>query len=205
MAAVLLRRLFTSEFLLLQDSHAQLLQQILIAVQQDITQNLRRKICEVVSEVARNLIDEDGNNQWPDFLQFLFQWASSPSAQLQESALRIFASVPAIFGNQETQYLDLIKQMLAKSLEPTTDVEVRFQAVRAVCAFILHHDKEKEAVVFKHFADLLPRMIVVIAESIEAQDDQSLLKLLIDMTENCPKYLRPQLEVIFEMCMKVSA
>lgn len=172
-------------------------------MQQDVTPNLRRKICEVVAEVARNLIDDDGNNQWPDFLQFLFQCANSPSAQLQESALRIFASVPSIFGNQETQYLDLIKQMLAKSLEPSTDVEVRFQAVRAVVAFILHHDKEKEAVVFKHFADLLPRMIVITAESIEAQDDQSLLKLLIDMAETCPKFLRPQLEVIFEMCMKV--
>ncbi|XP_037940844.1 importin-5 [Teleopsis dalmanni] len=208
MAAVLLRRLFTSEFLdfykeLPQESQAQFLQQILLGVQQEVTPNLRRKICEVVAEVARNLIDEDGNNQWPDFLQFLFQCANSPSAQLQESALRIFASVPSAFGNQEQNYLELIKQMLAKSLEPTADVEVRFQAVRAVGAFILQHDKEKEAIVFKQFSDLLPRMILITAESIEAQDDQSLLKLLIDMTETCPKFLRGQLEVIFEMCMKV--
>lgn len=208
MAAVLLRRLFSSEFLefykeLPQEAQGQLLQQILLAVQQDVTPNLRRKICEVVAEAARNLIDEDGNNQWPDFLQFLFQCANSPSAQLQESALRIFASVPSIFGNDEAQYMDLIKQMLTKSMEPSADVEVRFQAVRAVGAFILRHDKEKEAVIYKQFADLLPRMIMITAESIEAQDDQSLLKLLIDMTETCPKFLRPQLEVIFEICMKV--
>ncbi|XP_018786475.1 PREDICTED: importin-5 isoform X1 [Bactrocera latifrons] len=208
MAAVLLRRLFTSEFTefykeLPQESQAQLLQQILLAVQQEVTPNLRRKICELVAEVARSLTDEDGNNQWTDILQFLFQCANSPSAQLQESALRIFASVPSIFGNQEAQYLDLIKQMLAKSLEPTADVEVRFQAVRAICAFILHHSKDGESNVFKHFSDLLPRMIMITAESIEAQDDQSLLKLLIDMTETCPKFLRPQLENIFEMCMKV--
>ncbi|XP_075146226.1 karyopherin beta 3 [Haematobia irritans] len=208
MAAVLLRRLFTSEFLefykeLPQEAQGQLLQQILLAVQQDVTPNLRRKICEVVAEAARNLIDDDGNNQWPDFLQFLFQCANSPSAQLQESALRIFASVPSIFGNEEAQYMDLIKQMLTKSMEPSADVEVRFQAVRAVGAFILRHDKEKEAVIYKQFADLLPRMIMITAESIEAQDDQSLLKLLIDMTETCPKFLRPQLEIIFEICMKV--
>lgn len=180
-----------------------MLQQILLAVQQDVTPNLRRKICEVVAEAARNLIDDDGNNQWPDFLQFLFQCANSPSAQLQESALRIFASVPSIFGNEEAQYMDLIKQMLTKSMEPSADVEVRFQAVRAVGAFILRHDKEKEAVIYKQFGDLLPRMIMITAESIEAQDDQSLLKLLIDMTETCPKFLRPQLEIIFEICMKV--
>lgn len=208
MAAVLLRRLFTSEFLefykeLPQEAQGQLLQQILLAVQQDVTPNLRRKICEVVAEAARNLIDDDGNNQWPDFLQFLFQCANSPSPQLQESALRIFASVPSIFGNQETQYLDLIKQMLSKSMETTADAEVRFQAVRAIGAFILQHDKEKEAVIYKQFGDLLPRMIMITAESIEAQDDQSLVKLLIDMTETCPKFLRPQLEIIFEICMKV--
>ncbi|XP_055850061.1 importin-5 [Episyrphus balteatus] len=206
MAAVVLRRLFTSDFLefykeLPQEAQGQLLQQILLAVQQDVSANLRRKICEVVAEAARNLIDDDGNNRWPDFLQFLFQCANSPNAQLQESALRIFASVPAIFGNQETQYLDLIKQMLQKSLEPTADPEVRFQAVRAIGAFILHHDKD--TAVLKHFNDLLPRMIMITVESIEQQDDQSLLKLLIDLTENCPKFLRPQLEVIFEMCMKV--
>lgn len=208
MAAVLLRRLFSTEFQeiyteLPPESQAQLLQQLIVALQQDVTANLRRKICEMVAEAARNLIDDDGNNKWPDFLQFLFQCANSPTAQLQESALRILASVPAIFGNQEAQYLDLIKQMLAKSLEPTADQEVRFQGVRAIGAFILFHDKEKDPQVFKQFADLLPRMIMITAESIEAQDDQSLLKLLIDMAEACPKFLRPQLEVIFEMCMKV--
>ncbi|XP_068157334.1 importin-5 [Drosophila tropicalis] len=208
MAAVLLRRLFTTDFLefykeIPTESQNQLLQQILLAVQLDVTPQLRRKICEVIAEAARNLIDEDGTNQWPDVLQFLFQCANSPTPQLQESALRIFSSVPSIFGNQEAQYMDLIKQMLAKSMDPSSDAEVRVQAVRAVGAFILHHDKEKESALFKHFNDMLPRMIVITGETIEAQDDQTLLKLLIDMTENCPKFLRPQLELIFEICMKV--
>lgn len=131
----------------------------------------------------------------------MFQCASSQSVQLQESALRIFASVPGVFGNQQTQYLDLIKQMLHKSLESTSDPEVRFQAVRSVGAFILLHEKEHN--IQKHFADLLPRMILITAESIEIQDDQTLIKLLIELAETCPKYLRPQIEVIFEMCMKV--
>ncbi|EDV47806.1 importin-5 [Drosophila erecta] len=208
MAAVLLRRLFTTEFMefykgIQPESQNQLLQQILMAVRQEVTPQLRRKICEVVAEVARNLIDEDCNNLWPDILQFLFQCANSPTPQLQESALRIFSSVPSIFGNQEAQYIDLIKQMLAKSMDAGSDPEVRVQAVRAVGAFILYHDKENETAIYKHFADMLPRMIHITGETIEAQDDQSLLKLLIEMTENCPKFLRPQLEFIFEVCMKV--
>ncbi|EAT37896.1 AAEL010159-PA [Aedes aegypti] len=206
MAAVLLRRLFSAEFQdfynpLPPESKEQLKQQVLLTLQQNESPSLRRKICEVVAEVARNLIDDDGNNQWPEFLQFLFQCASAPNVQLQESALRIFSSVPGIFGNQQNQHLQLIKQMLIKYLDPSSDPEVRFQAVRAVGAFILLHDKEDD--VQRQFNDLLPRVIMITAESIDQQDDQTLIKLLIDMAESVPKYLRPQLESIFDMCMKV--
>lgn len=75
MGAVLLRRLLASEFTnfypkLPAESQKALRDQVLLAVQQaqgNIT--LRHKFCEVAAEVARNLIDDDGNNQWPEFLQ----------------------------------------------------------------------------------------------------------------------------------------
>jgi importin-5 len=154
-----------------------------------------------VAEVARNLIDDDGSNQWPEILQFLFLCANDPNIQLQESALRVFASVPGIFGNQQNNYLQIIKEMLMKYLDPSSNPDVRFQAVRAVVAFILLHDKEVE--IQKYFSDLLPHVIMVTAETIKQQDDQTLIKLLIDMAENVPKFLRPQLESIFEVCISV--
>lgn len=182
------------------EQQAEMKQQILLMLQLDVTANLKRKICEVVAEVARNLIDDDGNNQWPEILYYLFQCANDSHVQLQESALRIFASVPGIFGNQQNNYLQIIKDMLMKYLDPSSNAEVRFQAVRAVVAFILHHDKEVE--IQKFFSDLLPHVITITAESIEKEDDQTLVKLLIDMAENVPKFLRPQVESIFEVCMK---
>lgn len=183
------------------DGQVQFRQQILLAVQQDVSPELRRKFCEVVAEVSRNLIDDDGNNQWPEILQFLFQCANSANPHLQEASLRIFTGVPGIFGNIEMQYLELIKQMLAKSLDASSTAEVQFQAVSASCAFINRHAKDVN--VLKHFADLLPRIIHVTAQSVTAEDDQALLKLLIELTENCPRFLRPQLDFIFEMCIKV--
>lgn len=63
---------------------------MLLAVQQEESDSVRSKVCEMAAEVARNLIDEDGNNQWPEFLQFLFQCANAPSSVLKESALRMF-------------------------------------------------------------------------------------------------------------------
>uniref|UniRef100_A0A182VXX6 Importin N-terminal domain-containing protein n=1 Tax=Anopheles minimus TaxID=112268 RepID=A0A182VXX6_9DIPT len=206
LAAVLLRRLFSSEFHefyepLPPESKEPLKQQILLTLQQTESGSMRRKICEMVAEVARCMIDDDGNNEWPEFLQFLFHCHNSTNVQLQEAALRIFASVPGIFGNQQAQHLPLIKQMFIKYLEPTSDQEVRFQAVRAYGAFVLLHDKEED--VKRQFADLLPQVIMITAESIELGDPQNLMQLLIDMAEGVPKFFRPQLEPIFELCMKV--
>jgi len=206
MAAVLLRRLFTSEFSdfftkLAPEAQQQLKEQLLVAVQTEQSDSIRRKICDVVAEVARNLIDDDGNNLWPDFLQFLFQCANNPSPQLREAALRMFTSVPGVFGNHQASYLTLIKQMLQQSLVDTSSYHVRFQAVRAVAAFVLLHEKEVD--IQKHFVDLLPVLIQVIAESVQQQDDDALLKSLIDLAESTPKFLRPQVENILAMCLKV--
>ncbi|XP_033332142.1 karyopherin beta 3 [Megalopta genalis] len=206
MAAVLLRRLFSSEFMdfypkIPPEAQVQLKEQILLSVQNEQTETIRRKVCEVAAEVARNLIDEDGNNQWPEFLQFLFQCSNSPLPALKESALRMFISVPGVFGNQQANYLDLIKQMLQQSVMDSTNYEVRFQAVRAIGAFIILHDKEVN--IQKHFSELLPAVVQVTAQSVEKQTDDALLKVLIDLAGSTPKFLRLQLENIMEMCMKI--
>ncbi|KAI4504097.1 hypothetical protein M0802_000568 [Mischocyttarus mexicanus] len=206
MAAVLLRRLFSSDFMdfyskIPPESQVQLKEQILLYVRNEQTETIRRKICEVAAEVARNLIDEDGNNQWPEFLQFLFQCANSPLPALKESALRMFTSVPGVFGNQQSNYLDLIKQMLQQSVTDSTNYEVRFQAVRAIGAFITLHEKEDN--IQKHFSELLPGVVQVTLQSVEKQVDDALLKVLIDLAESTPKFLRHQLENIMEMCMKI--
>lgn len=64
---------------------------MLSILQTEQSDNLRRKSCEVVAEMARNLIDDEGNNSWPEFLEFLFQCVNSNSPILKESALRMFA------------------------------------------------------------------------------------------------------------------
>ena len=78
---------------------------------------------------------------------------------------------------------------------------MRFQAVRAIGAFITVHEKETN--IQKHFCELLPGIVQVTAQSVEKQEDEALLKVLIDLAETTPKFLRPQLEAIMEMCMKI--
>ncbi len=46
-------------------------------------------------------------------------------------------------------------------------------------------------------------VLQIITLSVQAQEDDALLKCLIDMAENTPKYLRTSLNAILELCMKV--
>ncbi|CAG9576082.1 unnamed protein product [Danaus chrysippus] len=205
-AAVLLRRLLSAEFFeffpkLPFDQQAMLREQLLLTLQMDVSQQLRRKICDVVSELARNHIDDDGVNQWPEFLQFMFNCASAQDPNIKEAGIRMFTSVPGVFGNRQNENLDVIKRMLLSTLQPTESEALQMQAVKAVGAFILLHDKEPA--IQKHFSDLLLPFMQVVVQSIEKADDDAALKVLIELAESAPKFLRPQVETIFQVCIKV--
>jgi len=207
LSAVMLRRLFSSEFeeffgKLPDEQKAGLKTQIILSVQNEPNKNVRKKCADLAAEVARNLTDEDGNNQWPEFLKFLFDCASSPNPEVKEVSLHMFASVPGVFGNQEQQYYDVIKNMLASSLVDPS-YEVRFGAVKAAANYLLLH--EKDMGLQKHLGDLLGPIMTVTVQSVEKQDDEACLKSIIDIAEAMPKYLRPQLVQIFELCLKMVA
>ncbi|XP_026686973.1 importin-5-like, partial [Diaphorina citri] len=134
------------------------------------------------------------------YSKFLFQCANSDNTTLKESALRLFTSVPEIFGNQESTYLVVIKQMLQQCLLPPNPYSVQAQAVKSIFAFL----PDRETSIQKQLSDLLPSIFQVIVASVE-QEDESLLKSLIDIVESCPKFLRPQLDPMVAFCIKVQA
>ncbi|XP_048004926.1 importin-5 [Leguminivora glycinivorella] len=205
-AAVLLRRLFSADFFdffpkLPFEQQKLLREQLLLTIQMDLSQQLRRKICDVVSELARSHLDDDGANQWPEFLQFMFTCANAQDSNMKEAGIRMFTSVPGVFGNLQNQNLDAIKRMLFTALQPTESEALRVQAVKAVGAFILLHDKEPA--IQKHLSDLLDPMMQVVVQSMEKAEDDSALKVLIELAESAPKFLRPQLENISQVAIKM--
>uniref|UniRef100_A0A671UIF1 Karyopherin (importin) beta 3 n=1 Tax=Sparus aurata TaxID=8175 RepID=A0A671UIF1_SPAAU len=82
MAAVLLRRLLSSSFEeiypgLTLEMQTAIKTELLTSIQQESTPNIRKKVCDIAAELCRNLIDDDGNNQWPELLKFLFDSVNS--------------------------------------------------------------------------------------------------------------------------------
>ena len=137
-----------------------------------------------------------------------------------------FSSVPTVFGNQQTEYVNIIKQMLMArygliyllvfyffhfiwqvffynicSLTDQGSFDVRFCAVKATVNYLLVHEKDTN--ILNHFKDLLGPVLSITMESIEKGDDDAGLKALIDLAESCPKFLRPQLDQLFIACIKV--
>ncbi|XP_052214366.1 importin-5-like isoform X7 [Dreissena polymorpha] len=206
LAAVLLRRLFTNDFSewwpkLPPEIQEGLKKELMNAIQEELTPPVKRKICDAAAELSRNLIDDDNAQQWTDFLKFMFDCANNEDPSLKESALHIFSVVPGIFGDQQTHYLDVIRQMLHQSLAFQDSPAVCFEAVRATTAFLINNEGDSQIV--SHFRDLLPGVIHAVSESVNQQEDDGILKCLIELAENVPKFLRPQVENVITFCMKV--
>lgn len=95
LAAVMLRRLLSTEFTeffskLNDEQKAQFKNQVLMLLQSEPNNGMRRKLVDLVAEVSRNLMDDDGNNLWPEFLNFLFEMAQKPEPQNREVSLLLF-------------------------------------------------------------------------------------------------------------------
>ena len=105
LGAVMLRRLLSTEFTeffknLNDEQKGQFKAQMMSLLQNEPNHMMRKKMVDLVAEVSRNLMDDDGNNLWPEFLKFLFELASSPQIHHKEISLLLFSSVPTVFGNQ---------------------------------------------------------------------------------------------------------
>lgn len=175
--------------------------ELLSAVQQEADQSIRKKITDVIAELARFLIDDDGTNRWPEVLQFLFELSSSPNVALRESSLNIFTSFPGIFGNQEQHYLQVIHQLLSRSLSDS-DKTISFLAVKAITSFIKNHEKDTQTILL--FRDCLPAILKNIQESVnDNTDNEELQKCLIEIAEIAPKFLKNILDQVFEFCINV--
>ncbi|XP_067116750.1 importin-5 [Osmerus mordax] len=207
MAAVLLRRLLSSSFEevypgLTQDMQTAIKTELLTSIQSETAPNIRKKVCDIAAELCRNLIDDDGNNQWPELLKFLFDSVNSTNVGLREAALHIFWNFPGIFGNQQQHYMEVIKRMLVQCMQDEENPQIRTLAARAASSFVLSN--ESNPALLKHFSDLLPGILQAVNESCY-QGDDSVLKSLVEIADTAPKYLRPNLEATLQLSLKLCA
>lgn len=209
LSIVLFRRLLVSDFAqvsagLPPESLNQMKADLLTLVKLPCEPTIKKKVCDATAELAKNLIDDNGNNLWPEFLNCLFENVNSSDPLLKECALNMFSYLPGAFGNQQARYMDVIRQMLLHCLleSPVTNLDVRTAAVKATSSFVLAHVDEKQVV--KQLQETIPHCIQLVASTLllEGGHCDQALNSLCELADKCPQILRPQFDPLMQLCVK---
>jgi len=204
MAAVLFRRLLSNlddfDTKISADVQELCKQQLIQAVQKEQEEVMRKKICDSIAELAKCYLDEDGNNQWPDILKFLYDCCNSNENRMKETALHIIIAFPGIFGTQQETYIQVIKEMLMSCLQHTNPNKVRLLSARAACTFITECVEESK---YKYFVDIYPGILEAIAIAAKEESDDNVLKNFVDLVDMAPKIVRPHLQATIDLMLLI--
>ncbi|KAK2641516.1 hypothetical protein Ddye_023279 [Dipteronia dyeriana] len=206
MSAVLLRKLLTRDdsFLwprLSPSTQSSLKSIFLSSVQSENTKSISKKLCDTISELASNLLPENG---WPELLPFMFQCVSSDSHKLQESAFLIFAQLSQYIGESLIPHIKHLHAVFLNCLTNSNNPDVKIAALNAVINFIqcLTSSSDRD-----RFQDLLPSMMRTLTESLNNGNEataQEALELLIELAGTEPRFLRRQLVDVVESMLQIA-
>ncbi|KAJ4724033.1 importin-5-like [Melia azedarach] len=195
MSAVLLRKLLTRDDAFLWprlsiSTQSNLKSLLLQCIQSENTKSISKKLCDTVSELASNILPENG---WPELLPFMFQCVSSDSVKLQESAFLIFAQLSQYIGDTLTPHIKHLHAVFLNCLTNSVNFDVKIAALNAVISFIqcLTSSADRD-----RFQDLLPSMMRTLTEALNNGNEataQEALELLIELAGTEPRFLRRQL------------
>lgn len=205
MCLVLLRRLMASEWDDLwpawgKENQEPFCEQLLKCASEEQNPLLRKRLADVIAEVARCTIDADtGRQTWTGVMQFLELCTTSDNAKLRETGMMLIENVPSIFGCDQSRYMTGIKHMFQTSLLYAAESSVRTAAVRAYVAFMC--DNEDDDKVLRSLSDQIPAVIKVCQHVVATEDDDDVpLQCLCDLATSVPKTLQPHLQDIFTLC-----
>ncbi|KAG9306967.1 hypothetical protein G9A89_000881 [Geosiphon pyriformis] len=173
---------------LLQETSRQAIKNdLLISLSVEQENTVRHKVCDAVSEVAKNSFLK--GQKWTELLPALFEASESPSAEHREAAFRIFSAVPNLITDQPT---DILKQIFSANLQDIHSPAGRMAALKAAVAFMLEADKQSCI----SFAELMPQMLEVLSPLVAQRDEDGLvdgIMVFIELGENLPRVFKPVL------------
>uniref|UniRef100_A0A0N5AHD8 Importin N-terminal domain-containing protein n=1 Tax=Syphacia muris TaxID=451379 RepID=A0A0N5AHD8_9BILA len=166
---------------------------------------LRKRLADVIAEVARYTVDENSGRQtWTGVLQFLELCTSSEVPALRETGMILIENVPSIFGCAQSNYIAGIKQMFQNSLLYVAQSSVRTAAVRAYVSFMCENEGDDK--VLRALSDQVPAVVQVCQHVVATESDDDVpLQCLCDLATSVPKTLQPHLNSIFELCLSTVA
>jgi len=171
---------------------------LLVSLSKETNESTRHKLCDAIAEIAKT--DMLRGEKWSQLMAALFECSRSPSAELRESALRIFTAVPGLISDQHN---DALKGVFSASLSDPESQNVRIAALKAVVSYILQADPASQ----KALGSLMPHMLEVLTPLAATPDEDALtdsIMTLIELAENCPRLFRSALPNVVTFMINIA-
>jgi hypothetical protein len=104
----------------------------------------------------------------------------------RDAVLRIFSGVPELLSSSNPQTLKQFFQLVLS----TGSIENQIAAITAFSSFMQHSEKNLR----KHFLDFFPRLLEILNQAMQQNEESSILQCLtslIELSEECPIGWRP--------------
>lgn len=206
MAAILLRKQLNHDDTsiwpkLTESTRASVKNILLSSIQREEAKSVIKKLCDTISELASSLLPE---NQWPEFLPFMFQCVTSTSPKLQESAFLMFSQLAQFIGETLTPYIADLHSVFLNVLNSSPHSDVKIAALSAVVNFIqcLSNSADRD-----RFQDLLPLMMRTLTQALNSGQEataQEALELLIELADTEPRFLRKQIVDVVSSMLQIA-
>ncbi|RIB28214.1 armadillo-type protein [Gigaspora rosea] len=171
--------------------------ELLMSLSVERENTVRYKVCDAVSEVAKNSFLK--GQKWGELLPALFEASKSPSAEHREAALRIFSAVPNLITDQP---IDILKQVFSANLQDANNAAIRMASLKAAVAFMLEANQPSRA----SFSELMPQMLEVLSPLVAQRDEDGLvdgIMVFIELGENLPRVFRPVLPIVMPFAINI--
>ncbi|KAJ2401332.1 importin subunit beta-3 [Coemansia sp. RSA 2559] len=152
--------------------------ELLGALKDETDRGARHKLCDTISEVMNN----EGEEDWPELLTALYACAQDANALLRESAYRIFSSCAYLLTAQSA---DAVNTAFIGAFQDS-DSAVRLAALQAAVAYILATDPKPRL----GLAPMVPHMLSVLEPLYRDREEEELVEAvsaLIEAADEAPK------------------
>ncbi|CAL2030081.1 unnamed protein product [Caenorhabditis brenneri] len=163
--------------------------------------SIKKKIADLIAEIASNLIDDSGDMSWQGVLELMDHCLKSDDLTGNYIALLILRGCPIVFGSRLDHFLPSLKNVLIKCMA-TPDLQIKSTAVRAVIAFAVDNDEDKE--VIKLMTSLVPNVLQVCTDTSDDDDSDGALGEFAELASSLPKCLNSHMNQVLQVCLALA-
>lgn len=151
-----------------EEQKPQIRQRLLQKTLSEEQQLVRHAAARVITAIAK--IDLD-NGQWPDLFNTLVQAAGSQTPRHREVGTYVLFTTIEAVGEDMTAKIPQLLELFSKTINDPQSAEAKINSMLALSRIAIILDSEEDTVSLNAIQDLIPQMVGVLKQAIDAGDE----------------------------------